>query len=64
MSRNLVSGHSGLPEDVELKQMEEKANQNKKKRDEQMAIVCKVLDTMPPDIRRRFLLTLIKKYEG
>ena len=64
MSRNLVSGHSGLPEDVELKQMEEKANRNKKKRDEQMAVVCEVLDTMPPDIRRRFLSALIKKYVG
>lgn len=63
MAKSSVSGHSGLPEDVELKQMEEKANQNKKKRDEQMAIVCEVLDTMPPDVRRRFLIALIMRYE-
>lgn len=63
MAKSSVSGHSGLPEDVELKQMEEKANQNKKKRDEQMAVVCEVLDTMPPDVRRRFLIALITRYE-
>ena len=62
MSKVHVSGHSGLPENVELKQMEEKAIQNKKKRDEQMTVVCEVLDTMPPDVRRRFLSALIKKY--
>lgn len=63
MAKSSVSGHSGLPEDVELKQMEGKANQNKKKRDEQMAVVCKVLDTMPTDVRRRFLIALITRYE-
>lgn len=59
---NTVSSHSGLPEDVELKMLEEKAKRNKQKRDEQMNIVCGVLDTMPPDVRRRFLVSLIKKY--
>lgn len=63
MAKSSVSGHSGLPEDVELKQMEEKANQNKKKRDEQIAVVCRVLDKMPPDVRRRFLIALIMRYE-
>lgn len=59
---NTVSSHSGLPEEIEIRMLEEKAKRNKQKRDEQMNTVCSVLDTMPPDVRRRFLVTLIKKY--
>lgn len=59
---NTVSSHSGLPEEVEIRMLKEKAKHNKQKRDEQMNIVCGVLDTMPPDVRRRFLVALIKKY--
>lgn len=28
-----------------------------------MEQICKILDTMPPDIRRRFLLEIFRKYE-
>lgn len=58
----MVSGHSGLPESVELRQLEEKYNHQKEKRDQQMAIVCGVLDKMPKSERRCFLTELIKKY--
>lgn len=57
-----ISGHSGLPESVELRQLEEKYNLQKEKRDQQMAIVCGVLDKMPKIEQRRFLSELIKKY--
>ena len=59
-----ISGHSGLPESVELRQLEEKYNRQKEKRDQQMAIVCGVLDKMPKIEQRRFLSELIKKYIG
>lgn len=57
-----VSGHSGLPESVELRQLEEKYNRQKEKRDQQMAVVCGVLDKMPNNEQRWFLTELIKKY--
>ena len=57
-----ISGHSGLPEGVELRQLEEKYNRQKEKRDQQMAIVYGVLDKMPKIEQRRFLSELIKKY--
>ena len=57
-----ISGHSGLPESVELRQLEEKYNRQKEKRDQQMAIVCGVLGKMPKIEQRRFLSELIKKY--
>ena len=58
----MISGHSGLPESVELLQLEEKYNRQKEKRDQQMAIVCGVLDKMPKNERRWFLTELVKKY--
>ena len=58
----MVSGHSGLPESVELRQLEEKYNRQKEKRDQHMAIVCGVLDKMSKIEQRRFLSELIKKY--
>ena len=58
-----VSGHSGLPESVEIRQLEEKYNRQKEKRDQQMAIVCGVLDKMPKNERKTFLYMLIKKYQ-
>lgn len=57
-----VSGHSGLPESVELRQLEEKYNRQKEKRDQQMDIVCGVLEKMPKIEQRRFFSELIKKY--
>lgn len=57
-----VSGHSGLREEYELKQLEEKFQKQKQKRDEQMEIVCGVLDKMPPAYRRHFLSEVCKKY--
>ena len=57
-----ISGHSGLPQSVELRQLEEKYNRQKEKRDQQMAIVCGVLDKMQKIEQRRFLSELIKKY--
>ena len=59
-----ISGHSGLPESVELRQLEEKYNRQKEKRDQQMTIVCGVLDKMPKIEQRRFLSELIQKYFG
>ena len=53
-----------MPEIVELRQLEEKYNRQKEKRDQQMAIVCGVLDKMPKIEQRRFLSELIKKYIG
>ena len=64
MKKMNVSGHSGLPESVELRKLEEKYNRQKEKRDQQMAIVCGVLDKMPKIEQRRFLSELIKKYIG
>lgn len=57
-----ISGHSGLPESVELRQLDEKYNHQKEKRDHQITIVCGVLDKMPKNERRWFLTELIKKY--
>ena len=58
-----VSGHSGLPEDVEIRLFEEKRQRMIDLRNSQMEQICKILDTMPPDIRRRFLLEIFRKYE-
>lgn len=60
--KDKISGHSGLRESVELRQLEGRYNRQKEKRDQQMAIVCGVLDKMPKIEQRRFLSELIKKY--
>lgn len=58
----MVSGHSGLPENVELRLLEEKYKAQKEKREKQLSIVCGVLDKMPKEERRKFLSLIIKKY--
>ena len=50
-----VSGHSGLPEDVELKQMEQKAQACREKREAQLSTIYGVLDAMPRRERRAMI---------
>lgn len=57
-----ISGHSGLPEHVELRMLEEKADRMRALRNEQKDAIRKILNTMPPDIRRRFLLEIVREY--
>lgn len=59
-----VSGHSGLPESVELRQMAEKAERMAKKRETQIWSICAVLDTMPGIERRAVLAEVIRRYKG
>ena len=57
-----VSGHSGLPESVELRQMTEKAEQMAEKRREQLSAIYSVLDHMTQAERCRLLLEVIRHY--
>ena len=58
-----VSGHSGLPESVELRQMAEKAERMKNKRKAQISAICSVLDTMPMIEKRAILAEIIRRYK-
>lgn len=62
MNKYEVSGHSGLRPEIEIKQMMEKEAMLKAKHDERMQAVCKILDTMPPEVCKRFLLEVCRKY--
>lgn len=57
-----ISSHSGLPEHIELQMFEEKAERMRALRNEQKDAIRKILNTMPPDIRRRFLLEIVREY--
>ena len=57
-----VSGHSGLREEVELRMLHEKAEEKKRIEQQRMETVCGVLDAMPPQVRRRFLAEIVRKY--
>lgn len=56
--RNTVSGHSGLPEDVELQQMADKAKAQKEKRQKQYESVLECINKqgIAPSERRRFII--------
>lgn len=60
---NKVSTHSGFPESVELRLMEEKHEKAMKKRQDQIETICSVLDKMP-DRERRFILAEVIKHYG
>lgn len=59
----MVSGHSGLPESVELRMLCEKHEQAKEKRDAQLRKIYAVLDKMPKQERNRMIIEVIKHYE-
>ena len=59
-----VSGHSGLPESVELRQMAEKAEQMAEKRRKQLSAIYSVLDHMTKEERGRILLEVIRHYRA
>lgn len=61
MSR--VSSHSGLPEDVELRKLQEKAEATRKKRERQLRAIYLVLDTMPLPERRTMIAEVIRHYK-
>ena len=56
-----VSGHSGLPESVELKQMEIRAEKMQIKREKQLNMIYGVLDKMP-EVERRTMLTMVFRH--
>ena len=61
MSR--VSGHSGLPEDVELRMLQEKAEAVRKMRERQLRSIYLVLDTMPAREKRAMIAEVIRHYK-
>ena len=61
MSR--VSSHSGLPEDVELRMLQEKAEAARKMRERQLRIIYSVLDAMPNEERRAMITEVIRHYK-
>ena len=58
-----VSGHSGLPEHVELKRIAEKYEFVKIKRDTQLSAIYQILDKMPDCERNRMIAEIIKHYK-
>lgn len=60
--RNKVSAHSGLPEDTELRMMEERAMVSKAKREAQLSTIYGVLDKMPDVERRTLLAEFVRHY--
>ena len=57
-----VGGHSGLREEIELRQIEEKAAKTREKRAEQKKVICGVLDKMPETERMALLADICKMY--
>lgn len=60
--RNKVSAHSGLPEDTELRMIEERAMVSKAKREAQLSTIYGVLDKMPDVERRTLLAEVVRHY--
>ena len=60
--RERISAHSGLPERVELRKMEENAEKRMKKRNEQLSVIYSVLDKMSDMERRKMLAEVIRHY--
>ena len=60
---NRVSGHSGLPESVELRLIAERHAAAKEKRERQIGAICAVLDKMPDTERRSVLAEVIRRYK-
>lgn len=56
-----VSAHSGLPESVELRMLEEKSQRCKEKRESQIQQIMDVLGKMPRRERMALLAEVIKK---
>lgn len=63
---NNVSGHSGLPEHVELRMIAEKAEERKKKKEKLFNEMVEKMNSygIAPDERRRFFIEFIKWLEG
>lgn len=57
-----ISSHSGLPEHVELQQMEQKAQKMREKREKQMQTICGILDKMPKSEAVSLLAEVCRKY--
>lgn len=57
-----ISTHSGLPEAVELAQMERRAAERREKRESQLAAIYNVLDRMPDEERRAIIAQVIRHY--
>lgn len=57
-----ISSHSGLTEEVELKQMKEKSKIAKEKRETQIKKIRSILDKMPTSERRAMISWIIKMY--
>lgn len=58
-----VSGHSGLPEDAELRKLQEKAEAKRKMRERQLRIIYLILDTMPAREKRAMIAEVIRNYK-
>ena len=58
-----VSGHSGLREEIELRQLEEKYNQVKTKRELQIKTIRSVLDPMPQAVPLWLTFSKLMKME-
>lgn len=60
----MVSGHSGLPEHVELRQLEEKSRIVREKTEERISRIMGVLNEVPPHIGRALLAEVVRRYTG
>ena len=64
-SKSKVSGHSGLPEDVELRAMAEKAERAEMKRQAKFSAMIDLMNIMgiAPKERRAFIISFAKWLE-
>ena len=61
-----VSGHSGLPEEIELRMMEEKMQGNKERKEERFRSVLDLMNSLgiAPHERKTFIIAFAKWMEG
>ena len=57
-----VSGHSGLPEEIELRMMEEKMQRNEEKREMRFVAVLDLMNSLgiAPHERKAFIIAFAK----
>ncbi|MBR4934462.1 MAG: hypothetical protein IKZ01_01175 [Anaerotignum sp.] len=65
-NRAKVSGHSGLPEEVELRMMQEKAEERRREKDKLFSEMLEVMNRngVAPNERMRHLARFVKWLEG
>lgn len=63
--KNKVSGHSGLPEDVELRILVEKAEENRSRRESRYQEILAKMNSLgiAPTERRKFIIGFVKWLE-